>query len=110
MGKGDLIIEAGETHRGSNWQEARVHADAIGGIALSQKEYKNAVAAGRSARAHQFVQKLLANDAGDIWTEPSICANHSTGLSIKTLPDLYTPKSGLVLDFKKEIQRLLHTP
>lgn len=102
QGKGNLIIEAGEMRRWSNWQEPSVHADAIGGIALSQKAYKKAVAAGRTARARPFVQKLLADDSGDIWTETSICANHSTGLSINTRPDFYMPKSSLMLDFKKK--------
>lgn len=100
---GDLVIMAGETRRGVRWEEAQAQAEAIGGVALPIKAYKNATSAGRSARAHPFVQQLLSNDPDDIWFETSIFADHATGLSIKTRPDLYMPKSGLLLDLKTTI-------
>ena len=59
---GDLVIMAGETRRGVRWEEAQAQAEAIGGVALPIKAYKNATSAGRSARAHPFVQQLLSTD------------------------------------------------
>ena len=101
-GREDLVIEAGETRRGSSWEGAKNRAEVSGGVALPRKAYATAIAAGRSARNHPTIEKWLSEY--EVWHEASVFADHTaTGLGIKCKPDVYLPETGTILDLKSAV-------
>ena len=101
-GKTELILEAGETRRGSQWEETKKRAASIDGVALPKKAYATAIAAGRSARNHPTVAKWFSDY--EVWHEASVFADHpATGLGVKCKPDVYLPETGAILDLKSAV-------
>ena len=90
VGKADLVLQGPDTCRGAAWNEVKNRAEMVGGVAQPTKSYLNAMAAGESARNHDFVWDHLKTNhilPDYLWQETSIFAEHSTGLLIKTRPD-----------------------
>jgi len=101
-GRDDLVIEAGETRRGSGWEEAKKRAASIDGVALPKKAYATAIAAGRSARNHPTIAKWFSDY--EVWHEASVFADHpATGQGVKCKPDVYLPETGAILDLKSAV-------
>ena len=93
------IIRGPETRRGNAWKEAQEEAKATGQLLLTQGDYDLCNAMSESALRNPTLAKQIHDD--DAKVEHSIFVTCPvTGLELRTRPDLYNPKTGVVVDLK----------